>query len=40
MADEAGIRPAVTEYRLEDANDALAGIRTKGIRGAKVFRIS
>lgn len=39
IAAEAGIRPTVAEYRLEEANEALADIRGKGIRGAKVLRI-
>jgi propanol-preferring alcohol dehydrogenase len=34
------IKPAVQEYRLEDANQALAELKAGNIRGAKVLRVS
>jgi propanol-preferring alcohol dehydrogenase len=39
LAAEAGIRPEVQEYALEDANRALRELRQGKIRGAKVLRI-
>lgn len=39
LSRKAGIRPAVTEYALEEANVALMEIKTKKIKGAKVLRI-
>jgi propanol-preferring alcohol dehydrogenase len=39
LAAEAGIRPEVQEYALEDANQALLELRQGKIRGAKVLRI-
>jgi len=39
LAAEAGIRPEVQEYALEDANRALLELRQGKIRGAKVLRI-
>jgi propanol-preferring alcohol dehydrogenase len=39
LAAEAGIRPEVQEYPLEDANQALLELRQGKIRGAKVLRI-
>jgi propanol-preferring alcohol dehydrogenase len=38
LAAEAGIRPEVQEYALEDANQALLELRQGKIRGAKVLR--
>ena len=40
LAADAGIRPEVQEYPLEEANRALYEIRTRKIRGAKVLRVS
>jgi len=40
VAADAGIHPTVVEYPLAKANEALAEIRTRHIRGAKVIRIS
>jgi propanol-preferring alcohol dehydrogenase len=40
LAAEAGIRPEVQEYALEDANRALLELRQGQIRGAKVLRIN
>jgi len=37
LAAEAGIRPEVQEYRLEDANQALQELKQGKIRGAKVL---
>ncbi|RJR27800.1 MAG: alcohol dehydrogenase, partial [Candidatus Latescibacterota bacterium] len=34
------IRPEVEEYPLEDANRALVELKTGGVRGAKVLRVS
>ncbi len=39
LAAEAGIRPEVEEYALEDANRALMDLKHKHIRGAKVLRM-
>jgi propanol-preferring alcohol dehydrogenase len=39
LAAEAGIRPEVQEYALEEANQALLELRQGKIRGAKVLRI-
>jgi propanol-preferring alcohol dehydrogenase len=39
LAAEAGIRPEVEEYRLEDANKALVELKEGKIKGAKVLRI-
>lgn len=39
LAGEAGIRPEVEEYPLEDANRALMELKHKHIRGAKVLRM-
>jgi propanol-preferring alcohol dehydrogenase len=39
LAAEAGLRPEVEEYRLEEANRALLELKRGGIRGAKVLRI-
>jgi propanol-preferring alcohol dehydrogenase len=39
LAAEAGVRPEVQEYALEDANQALLELRQGKIRGAKVLRI-
>lgn len=39
LAAEASIRPEYQEYRLEEANQALYGLKTQKIRGAKVLRI-
>jgi propanol-preferring alcohol dehydrogenase len=39
LAAEIPIKPEVREYALEDANLALAELRAKDIRGAKVLRI-
>jgi propanol-preferring alcohol dehydrogenase len=40
MAAEIPIRPEVEEFPLEDANKALAELKTRKIRGAKVLRIA
>ncbi len=40
LAAEIPIRPEVEEYTLEDANRALAEIKERKIRGAKVLRVS
>jgi propanol-preferring alcohol dehydrogenase len=40
LAAEIPVRPEVQEYRLEDANRALAELKDRKIRGAKVLRIS
>ena len=40
LAAEIPLKPEVREYALEDANVALAEIKAKNIRGAKVLRIS
>jgi len=39
LAAEIPIRPAVEEFPLEDANQALVELKTQKIRGAKVLRI-
>ncbi|MDE3060220.1 MAG: zinc-dependent alcohol dehydrogenase family protein [Pseudomonadota bacterium] len=39
LAAEAGIKPEVEEYALEDANRALVELREKHVRGAKVLRM-
>jgi len=39
LAAEAGIRPEVQEYPLEDANQALLELKQGKIRGAKVLRV-
>jgi len=39
LAAEAGIRPEVTVYRLDEANRALRELKHGGVRGAKVLRI-
>jgi alcohol dehydrogenase, propanol-preferring len=40
LAARAGIKPEVQEYDLDDANEALMGLKQGGIRGAKVLRIT
>ena len=40
LAAEIPIKPEVQEYALEDANVALAEIKAKEIRGAKVLRVA
>jgi len=40
LAAEAGIRPHIQEYRLEDANQALYELKTSKIRGAKVLMVN
>ncbi|MGD2064085.1 MAG: zinc-dependent alcohol dehydrogenase family protein [Nitrospirota bacterium] len=39
LAAEAGLRPEVEEYALEDANRALVELKERKIRGAKVLRV-
>jgi propanol-preferring alcohol dehydrogenase len=39
LAAEAGIKPELQEYDLQDANQALVELRQGIIRGAKVLRI-
>ena len=39
LAAEVPLKPEVREYALENANQALADIKAKDIRGAKVLRI-
>ncbi|QFY43683.1 zinc-dependent alcohol dehydrogenase family protein [Candidatus Methylospira mobilis] len=39
LAAEAGIKPDIEEYALEDANRALLELKEKHIRGAKVLRM-
>ena len=39
LAAEIPIKPKIQEYALEDANRALAELKTKDIRGAKVLRM-
>ena len=39
IAAEAGIRPRTEELPLEDANHALAALKHRAVRGAKVLRI-
>jgi propanol-preferring alcohol dehydrogenase len=39
LAAEISLKPEVQEYALEDANQAIADMKTKQIRGAKVLRI-
>lgn len=40
LAAEMRLRPQIQEFALEEANEALAELRTRRIRGAKVLRIS
>ena len=40
LAAEIPLRPRVTIYPLEDANDALLSLRSGGLRGASVLRIA
>jgi propanol-preferring alcohol dehydrogenase len=40
LAAEIPLRPEVQEYPLEQANQALCDLKAKGIRGAKVLRVS
>ena len=40
MAEMAGIRPHVQEYKLQDVNKALTDIKFQRIKGAKVLRMS
>jgi alcohol dehydrogenase, propanol-preferring len=37
LAEKAGIRPVVQEYALDEANEALADLRSGRIRGSKVL---
>ena len=39
LAAAMGIKPEVQEFALEEANEALVELKTKGSRGAKVLRI-
>lgn len=39
IASEAGLKPDVEEYALEDANRALRNVKNHSIRGAKVLRL-
>jgi propanol-preferring alcohol dehydrogenase len=39
VADEAGIRPEIQTYSLEQANQALCDLRAGQLRGAKVLAI-
>ncbi len=39
LAAEAGIRPEVQEYRLQEANQALWDLKNRQIRGAKVLQV-
>jgi propanol-preferring alcohol dehydrogenase len=39
IAAEIPIRPEIEEYPLEDANEALAELKQRKIRGAKVLKI-
>lgn len=39
LAAEMNIKPEIQEFALEDANEALVELKTKGTRGAKVLRI-
>jgi propanol-preferring alcohol dehydrogenase len=39
LAEQIPIKPEVQEYRLEDANQALAELKQRKIRGAKVLRL-
>lgn len=39
LAFEAGIRPKIEQYALEDANQALVDLKFKNVRGAKVLSI-
>jgi propanol-preferring alcohol dehydrogenase len=39
LAAEAGIKPEVEEFALEDANRALVDMKQGKIRGAKVLRV-
>jgi alcohol dehydrogenase, propanol-preferring len=40
LAAEIPIRPEIQEYALEDANQALAELKVKDVRGAKVLRVA
>ena len=40
LAAEIPLKPEVEEYSLEEANRALIDLKTKGVRGAKVLRVS
>ena len=40
IAVHAGVKPAVTTYRLEEANEALHALRSGDVRGAKVLAIA
>ena len=40
LAGQAGIRPEVKEYALEEANQALLELKQRKIRGAKVLRLA
>src|SRR5262249_28165278 len=40
LAAEVRIRPVYQEFDLQDANRALGELRSKGVRGAKVLRVS
>lgn len=39
LASDAGLKPEIEEYALEDANRALAELKSGGIKGAKVLRM-
>jgi propanol-preferring alcohol dehydrogenase len=39
LASAMSLKPEIKEYALEDANEALAELKTKKIRGAKVLKI-
>lgn len=40
LAENASLNPQITEYALEDANNALMDLKNKKIKGAKVLRIT
>ncbi len=40
LAAAMSLKPEIQEYALEDANDALAELKAKEIRGAKVLKIN
>jgi propanol-preferring alcohol dehydrogenase len=40
LAAEMGIKPEIQEFALEEANEALVELKTRGVRGAKVLRIN
>jgi propanol-preferring alcohol dehydrogenase len=40
LADEAGLRPEIQEFALEEANEALVEMTESKIRGGKVLRIA